>query len=332
MSNIIFPQIKTFSGSEIVPYSSVYNDKAISELGLLPSYVNDLIKTTLPRYVHGFEILGHEIVNNQFFTCQITPGCVILDGELVFIKSDINVSVPISQSWNLSSGYLLVDVTRKDDNYSISLFFVDDIGNVYPDNFEFDVDAPHVIVAIFVVKHVSGNLGSVDMTKKWIRKAIRIKSKTFYVYGYYPIGGSGYESSEELLNRIVGSLNIEVSSLDEERIQISLVNLEDAPVNYQPTNYQVQDSKLSSHLQAIDYALASASGTNIYKVIYGGDPITLPDNIDDYYDNLVVMVSDGLPLQYGTDYEIVSGNTINILSDSVIIGDEIIAIYVLKEG
>ncbi|MEM4385370.1 MAG: hypothetical protein QXD03_02345 [Candidatus Anstonellales archaeon] len=338
MSNRIRYSVKVFTGEEIVPFSSVYNDKAISELGLLPSYINDFIKTSMYRYIHGFEILEHRIINNNFII-RLSPGCCLLNKSVVFIKTETNLVLRIDQEWLNYDGYIVSDLYYDSINksYNMSIYFVRDDGEIFPSYVDFNPDDEHIIVALIKLIVFNQNVASIDVTKRNIRNGIRIKSKTFYVYGYYPAyvvnTNDVIDDIGEYISSIFSSEFINVVRLDDHTVRLELVNTDNIPINFDPESYSISDNRIVSHLAGIDnelkYSRINVDTFIITDSIYNsGLYINTSKNIDySKFDRSVMFVKNGITLMPNEDYIYHNSNTIRIINQHIMIGDVITLYY-----
>jgi len=253
-----------FTGKEVSPISTVYDDRAISELAFLPSILGDYLKIAPSQYLTGFEIIEHEISSNLVFSCHVNPGCLILNRNLIFVKTDLELTVQLDSDWPLTDGFIILDITYNNEtrSYIFSLFFVDNNGNIYPSDTEFDIDDEHIILGVFQIKIVNGNYGSINITPNFIRRYINIKGRAFLVYGYILYGTSISEVQEHISAILQGVYPIVIEQSGD-LIYISLDKIDQARVEYQPQNYSVLDNTLASHLLAIDQKLGQLLQTDI---------------------------------------------------------------------
>lgn len=340
MNEVIVQPIKTFTGDEIIPFSSVYNDRAVLELGLLPSYVNDFIKTSLYRYIHGFEVIEHRVINNNFYI-KLSPGCCLINKSIAFIKADTILSLAIDSDWLDYNGYLVSDFYYSNQNktYNISLYFVRDDGEIFPSGVYFNPDDEHIILALIKLSRLGQNIVSIDLTKRNIRKGIRIGSKTFYVYGYYPILTSYDDGSGgiigEYISTILSSDFINVVNIDDHTVRIELINTNDIPIDYNPISYVVNDNKLVSHISSIDNALSQCCNRiNMDSIVVDEDIynsgmyITTSKQIDyDKFDRSFMVVRNGINMMPNYDYIYHNENQVRIINQDITIGDVIIFVY-----
>ncbi|MEM4385833.1 MAG: hypothetical protein QXD03_04735 [Candidatus Anstonellales archaeon] len=336
MSNKVVIPVKTFTGNEIVPFSSIYNDKAVLQLGLLPSYINDFIKTTMPRFIHGFEILSHNVDDNNIFSIRLSPGCCILNKSVAFVKTDTYLTLRVGLAWLDYQGYIVSDFyySKSRKTYNMSIYFVREDGEILPLSTEFNPDDDHVIVALIKLKMLGQNIVSVDVTKKNIRRGLRIMSKTCYVYGHYPITSD--VDAGEILSAIVASNFIVPVMIDNETVTFELVNTDNIPISFSPSSYYVNDQTIFSHLSGIDSEIKenqfNMDVITITEEIYNsGLYINTTKKIDfDRFDKSMIFVHNGIGLIPNEDYIYNNENSIRIINENIMVGDILNFCYYYK--
>jgi len=325
--------IKSFKGKEITPFSTIYNDQSILELGYLPSILKDYINTFIyPEVINGFEIFDLNIQNDGFATYYIGNGICAIAKQILSIKATQLLSINCDViNWPINNGYLLIDLCKENDQFFIKTFFVDKLANLYPNDYHFDVNDPHLIVGVLKIKNYSGNFGLQNVTSDFIGKTIDIKTKSFYVY-CSNCQKNSFDSSQ-FYDALKESEFINFTNLpNEDKVMIEVVNFENMPINYNPTNYDIADNKIISHLTGIDSILSKD------KLEIEPHTLTNQDLLNNYIitnnnidplniEKTRIHIYNGIILYYNIDFTITLPNKINLFVPPLIENDFLTLYY-----